>query len=123
MDGATRTRLSRKCDRQTARYRPSQTATNGSRLPLPRFESRPPLPSGGGIKTRHTNLRKKAGDMTRFWLGRSVAWRLPSRHGYTKSRDGHYPPNRANARYLRCVLAQAEGKSLPTSKTEHGASK
>ncbi len=41
--------------------REPRTATNGSRLlPPPRFESRPPLPSGGGIKTRHTNLGKSS---------------------------------------------------------------
>jgi len=31
----------------------------------PRFESRPPLPSGGGIKTRHTLPPKNAGGVTR----------------------------------------------------------
>jgi hypothetical protein len=82
-----------------------------------------PFTYWAGVETRQTNRSQKAGDMTRFWLGRSVAWRLPSLHGYTTSRDGHYPPNHTDARYLRCVLAKTEGKSLPTSKTKHGASK
>ena len=42
----------------TALRRRAQTATNGSRTP-PRFGFRPPLPSGGGIKTRHIKFRKK----------------------------------------------------------------
>ena len=38
----------------------------GARLPFPpRVESRPPLPSGGGIKTRHTLPPKNAGGVTR----------------------------------------------------------
>jgi len=50
-----------------------------------RFEPGPPLLLGRGRNAAH-KLPKKAGDMTRFWLGRSVAWRLPSLHGYIKSR-------------------------------------
>jgi hypothetical protein len=35
-----------------------------------------PLPLGPGIETQHTNRSPKAADVTRFWLGRSVARRL-----------------------------------------------
>jgi hypothetical protein len=46
----------------------------------PRFESRPPLPSGGGIKTRHTLGPKKAGGVTRA-RGATLAYAFQSSPG------------------------------------------
>jgi hypothetical protein len=54
-------------------------------LPPPRFVSRPPLLMAGN-NTRHKHPLGKAGDVTRFWLGRSAARRLLSSRNHLKSR-------------------------------------
>ena len=99
MDGAARTGPSRKCDRQTARYRPAQTATNGSRI-LPRVLNPAPFSFWAGVETRHTNRSQKAGDVPRFWLGRSVARRLPG-HATTTEAERAIPAEAKNFRCLR----------------------
>jgi hypothetical protein len=66
---------------------PRRRPTEAAFLPSSVLNPGPPPPSGRGSK-RDIPTAAKAGDMTRFWLGRSVAWRLREdyrhrmRHGW-----------------------------------------
>ena len=81
-----------------------------------RFEPGPPPPSGRGRNAAH-KLRKRAGDVTRFWLGRSVARRLPS-HATTTEAGRAIPAEAKN--YRCCAYGRRSKHNLFSTRCSNG---
>jgi hypothetical protein len=79
----------------------TSAATNGSQHSS-RFEPRPLLLLAGDRNATHQPL-PKAADMTRFWLGRSVAGRLLDSRNHRRGPGKPYPPKATNPSRLRGI--------------------
>ncbi len=74
----------------------------------PRFVSRPPPPWAGN-NTRHKHPLGQAGDVTRFWLGRSAARRLLSSRNHRKSGESNsHKSNPAPIAWKGCPNRKAD---------------
>jgi hypothetical protein len=94
--------------RTTLKPPPSHAGSDHREPSSPRFEPRP-LSFWPGIETRHTNRSQKAGNVTRFWLGRSVARCLLGSRSHRKSRGVQFAPEQ---------LHSLAWKERPSSKTD-----